>query len=391
MKLRDQLVARHYHTALRAYLGRRGSASIEVACHLGKNVSNLGVRTLRLAKLHDEIMTLELLPNCVPSGRPALIRKAGFFFAAAITPIQGVLKKGRAGQVRLSRFIATLSQRTVQLAASNLELSQEITRRKSVEKALKKSEQHYARLLKHSDRLQEQLRGLSRQILAAHEEERKKISRELHDVIAQTLTGINLRLSTLRKDAALNTKGLDRNIGRTQRLVERSVNIVHRFARELRPAVLDDLGLVPALQSFIKNFIEQTRIPTSLVVSSGMQRLDAPRRTVLFRVAQEALTNVARHAKARHAQVRIRCGSGSIQMEIQDDGIAFRVQPVMRSLSGRHLGLLGMRERLEMIGGELQVDSTSRTGTLIRATIPVGKASRGRVSKGRSRRDPKEI
>ena len=84
---------------------------------------------------------------------------------------------------------------------------------------------------------QEQLRRLSRQILSAQEEERKKISRELHDVIAQTLTGINVRLSALKKEALVNTKGLDRNIARTQRLVEHSVNIVHRFARELRPAV----------------------------------------------------------------------------------------------------------------------------------------------------------
>ena len=102
--------------------------------------------------------------------------------------------------------------------------------------------------------MQEQLRLLSRQLLSAQEEERKKISRELHDVIAQTLAGINVRLAALKKEAALNTKGLEHNITRTQRLVQHSVEIVHRFARELRPTVLDDLGLIPALHTFMKSF-----------------------------------------------------------------------------------------------------------------------------------------
>ena len=112
--------------------------------------------------------------------------------------------------------------------------------------------------------MQEQLRLLSRQLLSAQEEERKRISRELHDVIAQTLTGINVRLATLKKEATLNTKGLERNIARTQRLVEKSVDIVHRFARELRPTVLDDLGLIPALHSFMKNFTRRDGHPGQL-------------------------------------------------------------------------------------------------------------------------------
>jgi signal transduction histidine kinase len=184
----------------------------------------------------------------------------------------------------------------VELAASNRELSLEITQRKGVEEALKKSERHYSHLLEQSNRLHGQLRRLSRQILSAQEDERKRISRELHDVIAQTLTGVNLRLATLKKEAALNTKGLDRNIARTQLLVEKSVNIVHQFARELRPAVLDDLGLIPALHSFMKNFTERTGVRTGLTAFAAVEQLDTARRTVLFRVAQEALTNVLKPA-----------------------------------------------------------------------------------------------
>src|SRR5206468_2392078 len=116
------------------------------------------------------------------------------------------------------------------------------------------SEQHYGQLLEQSLQMQEQLRRLSRQLLSAQEEERKKISRELHDVIAQTLTSINVRLATLKREAAVNTKGIEENIARTQELVQRSVDIVHRFARELRPTVLDDLGLIPAVHTFLKAF-----------------------------------------------------------------------------------------------------------------------------------------
>ena len=123
-----------------------------------------------------------------------------------------------------------------------------------MEESLRKSEQHYGQLLEQSRQMQEQLRLLSRQVLSTQEEERKKISRELHDVIAQTLTGINVRLAALKKQAAINTKGLERSIARTQQLVEQSVDIVHRFARELRPTVLDDLGLIPALHTFMKHF-----------------------------------------------------------------------------------------------------------------------------------------
>ena len=139
---------------------------------------------------------------------------------------------------------------------------------------------------------------LSRQLLLAQEEERKKISRELHDVIAQTLTGINVRLATLKNKASFNTKGLERNIARTQRLVEHSVNIVHRFARELRPTVLDDLGLIPALHTFMKRFREQTGIRVSLSAFAAVEHVNGDKRTVLYRVAQEALNNVARHAQA---------------------------------------------------------------------------------------------
>jgi PAS domain S-box-containing protein len=263
--------------------------------------------------------------------------------------------------------------------ASNEKLRQEIGRRKVTEESLRKSEQHQSQMLDQSRLMQAQLRNLSRQVLLAQEEERKRISRELHDVIAQTLTGINLRLATLQKHAGRNSKGcnskvFDRHLARTQRLIEKSVNIVHEFARELRPAVLDDLGLIPALHAFMKNFTAQTGVRTYLTAFAEVEKLETARRTVLFRVAQEALTNVDRHAKASRVDVSIQKGPDGICMKIKDDGKSFGVERALHASTGNRLGLLGMRERLEMVGGRFDVESAPGKGTTIIAQIPLGKS-----------------
>ena len=259
------------------------------------------------------------------------------------------------------------------LGVANQELKQKIAQRQAVEEALKQSMQHQRQLLEQSRRMQEQLRDLSRQVLHAQEEERKRISRELHDVIAQTLTGINLRLDVLKKEAGHQTDGFDRNLARTQLLIGKSVDIVHQFARELRPAVLDDLGLIPALHSYMKDFAARTGVQTHLTVPQGgsVEQIDIAHRTVLFRVAQEALTNVARHAKASRVEVSLQKLSDGIGLKITDDGKAFDVERVLHTKGGGRLGLLGMRERLEMVGGNFGVESAPGKGTTITAQIPL--------------------
>ncbi len=352
-------------------------ASPEAARGVGSKALAAGLETLDLAKLHEQTLVTEVLPGFPAGKRAALIKQAGVFFAVAIAPILKTHHSAQEAEAHLKKFIEALSQRTVELAASNLELKQEVLQRKAAEEALKKSERHYSQLLEQSDRLQEQLRLLSRQILSAQEDERKNISRELHDVIAQTLTGINVRLAALKKEAATNTKGLDRNIARTQRLVERSVDIVHRFARELRPAVLDDLGLIPALHSFVKIFSRRTRILVHLKAFAEVEQLDIAKRTVLFRVAQEALTNVARHAQAGRVEVSIQKLPDSVCMKITDNGKSFKVDQVLHGRGSNRLGLLGMRERLEMVGGHFDIESVPGKGPTVIAQLPNGKAARG--------------
>ena len=199
----------------------------------------------------------------------------------------------------------------------------------------------------------------------------------MHDVIAQTLTGINIRLATLKKEAGINPEGFARNIALTQKLVEKSVDIVHQFARELRPAVLDDLGLVAALHSFMKSFTARTGVRTHLTAFAGVEQLDTARRTVFFRIAQEALTNVAHHARASQVELSIEKQPDYICMKIKDDGKSFDMKRVMLARGNKRLGLLGMRERLEMVGGSLAVESAPGKGTTIIAQIPTGNAARG--------------
>jgi signal transduction histidine kinase len=370
-------LSRRYQAALRSHLKQGRRASLESARGLGSQALAAGMQTLDMAKLHEQTLITKVLPGCLASKRAALIKQAGIFFAVAILPVEKTQRSAHEATVRLKKIIETLSRRTVELAASNLELSLEVAHRKTAEEALKKSEHHYSQLLEKSERLREQLRELSRQILSSQEEERKRISRELHDVIAQTLTGINIRLATLKKQAALNTRGLDRNIARTQRLVEKSVDIVHQFARELRPAVLDDLGLIPALLSFMKNFTAKTGVRTHLAAFAEVEQLDMALRTVLFRVAQEALANVDRHARASRVEVSIQKLPDHICMKITDDGKSFSVERALHAPGGKRLGLLGMRERLEMVGGKFSVESAPGKGTTIQAQIPHGKTRAG--------------
>jgi signal transduction histidine kinase len=256
------------------------------------------------------------------------------------------------------------------LTVTNRDLRKEIFQRQKVEKALQTGESHYAQLLEKSQHLQEQLRHLSRQLLLSQEEERKRISRELHDEILQTLVGINVHLASLVGHAPMRLRDIRRKIVRTQKLVAKSVEIIHRFARELRPTVLDDLGLIPALKSFITDFVKRTGLRVAFQACPEVAELSDSRRTVLYRVAQAALTNVHKHSQAATVKVVIRLVRNSIRMEIQDDGKSFDVTRVLRAKRHRRLGLLGSRERVEMVGGTFTVESESGKGTIVRAEIP---------------------
>lgn len=273
---------------------------------------------------------------------------------------------------RITKPKGTPRQRAAELAAAKQRLQGEITRRKAAEAALKKSQQHYRQLLAESHLMQERLRHLSHQILRVQEEERKTISRELHDDISQILTGINVRLAALKIEAAANTSGLKQKITRTQRLVEKSVAAVHRFARQLRPAMLDDLGLIPTLLAYTKDLGKRTglQIRFTAATAAEIEQLDSLKQTVLYRVAQEALTNVGKHAQASVVKLSIQTQPDAVCMEVSDNGNSFSVNSVSGAKRRKRLGLLGMRERVEMVGGAFAIESTPANGTTVRVQIP---------------------
>jgi signal transduction histidine kinase len=243
-------------------------------------------------------------------------------------------------------------------------LRREVVGRMAAEDSLRTSEGTRRELLEESLAMQEELRLMSHRLLFVQEEERKRVSRELHDVIAQTLAGINIRLAALKVQTADPAK-LKRNITATQRLVMKSFQTVSRFARDLRPAVLDDLGLIPALHSFMNEFMKQTGVRARLVAPQSVEFLGTDQKTAFYRIVQEALSNVERHAKATRVQVVIQSADDSFLMEVTDNGGGF--SPGLRLADRRkHLGLVGMRERAEMMGGACRVSSTPGQGTTVR-------------------------
>jgi len=271
--------------------------------------------------------------------------------------------------------------RLERLASANKSLKREIVERHKAERALKESEAHYVQLFQKSLHMQEQLRHLSRQLILAQEEERKRISRELHDEIVQTLVGINVHLASLKVKARLNIKDLLKKISQTQRLVENSVNTVHRFARELRPTVLDDLGLIPALEAFIKDFSKRTTIHVRFTAFAGVEQLNSTKRTVIYRVVQSALSNVDKHAHASEVKVSMRKLQDVIRLEIHDNGKSFEIERVLYAKRHKRLGLLGSRERVEMVGGRFGIESAPQDGTTISAEIPMANGSLRNVAK----------
>ena len=310
----------------------------------------------------------------------ALIRKEGGdtfwagFRATAVDSPSGTRKTCRVAfaDVTAQRGAEEAQRGLRALADTNVGLIREIDQRKAVEKALHQSEDQKSRLLEQSHRMQAQLRRLSHRVLGAQEEERKRISRELHDVVAQALVGINVHLAALNSRVAAKPADLKKAIERTQRLVEKAADDVHRFARELRPSALDHLGLGPTLQSLLEEFTKQTGVRVRLTTppAETIKDLDNAMRTALYRVAQESLSNVARHAQASTVNVIVERLANAVRLTIRDNGKSFQVDRVTDAKRITRLGLIGMRERIEMVGGSFIVKSSPGQGTTVTAEIP---------------------
>lgn len=269
---------------------------------------------------------------------------------------------------------AEAQSRAEALKEINEALEAEVTRRKETEKSLQESKRRQSRLLAESRSMQKQLRLLSHQMLHVQEAERKRISRDLHDEISQTLVAINLHLASLADDESIRAGPMQGKIRETQKLVEQSVESVHRFAMGLRPTILDDLGLVPALRASAREFTERTDIPVQLEMPSEVKRIDDEPSVALFRLAQAALSNIVRHAKATEVNLKLRQTQRTLHLEITDNGKGFEVKRANAETKAQRLGLVGMRERAEMVGARFSISSTPGKGTTVSVRMPMTNA-----------------
>jgi signal transduction histidine kinase len=318
--------------------------------------------------LHESIVHTLLKTITNRAEKTKMLKRAASFFAQAMVSIDAT--KSGSKHTALTKSIEALSMQSMISATAQHKLEQTLAEKNVAFVRLQKSQAHHEQLLKKSENQQSQLRRLSRQLLSAQEDERLKISRELHDVIGQTLASINIKLATLKLQSSANAKNLIRNINSTQRLVQKSVLIIHQFACELRPAVIDDLGLVSAFDSMLSRFTERTLILTTLRNNTSLKELNTAQRTCLFRIAEEAFTNIARHSGATNAEIELLTTKTHITMTIQDDGKGFRESAAWKSRAHKRLGLVGMRERAEMMNGVFTIESQLGKGTKITVEIP---------------------
>ena len=260
------------------------------------------------------------------------------------------------------------SRRTVEVRAFPIQvraqvlvlaIGRDITERKRAEEELRQS--------------REQLRALAGRLQAVREEERTLLAREIHDVLAQELTLLKLDCVWLRRRLSqpVDEAGQRALKGETERMVEvidRAMESVQRIATELRPVVLDSLGLCAAIEWLAKDFQARTQIPCQAVVPDGSPALDRDRSTALFRIFQEGLANVARHAAASRVQARLQWQPGEIVLTLRDNGCGI---PAAKLDDPRSVGLRGMRERALLLGGFCQISGSPGQGTTIEARLPL--------------------
>jgi two-component system sensor histidine kinase UhpB len=213
-----------------------------------------------------------------------------------------------------------------------------------------------------AERLEDERRDSTRRALGAQEGERLRIARELHDEVGQQLTALLLQLTSARRDAGAE---LEPVLGEAYGLARRSLDDVRRVARELRPEALDDLGLPSALAALSERLARQTGLRVEQRLQPVLPPLTDEEELVIYRVAQEALTNVLRHAGCDRAELSLQVGEGALVLDVRDEGSGFELEGAAAN------GLLGMRERALLVGARLEVRSRPGHGTLVRLALPL--------------------
>jgi len=225
----------------------------------------------------------------------------------------------------------------------------------------------YCNLVERLERNQQKLIQLARSAYRMQEEERRRLARELHDGIGQNLTALKHHLALLQQTLEPDQHEAHRRAAAALALATQTLEDTRQLTRLLRPQILDDLGLEAALRWLVRTLAEPAGLKTVLDLGS-LPEIEGELATLLFRVAQEALTNVVRHAGAQHAVIRLSQRDGMLRLEITDDGRGW--EPT-RSNGSLGSGLSGMKERVKMHGGRLAVDAAPGQGCRLRVTVPL--------------------
>jgi len=211
-----------------------------------------------------------------------------------------------------------------------------------------------------------QLRYLSQQLVSSQEQERKSLSRELHDEIGQVLTALRIELGNLERTRSATDGSFSAHLEETKSLAETALRSARAIAMGLRPAMLDELGLGPALEWQARDFSRRTGASVQLELQGDLADLPDRHRTYLYRIVQEGLTNCARHAQAKNIWVRVREAQDQLAVTVEDDGVGFNEND--RTAQG--LGLLGMTERVRELSGQIKIDSALGKGTRVSVVLP---------------------
>lgn len=284
-------------------------------------------------------------------------------FSSAVTEIASVVRALRARRTQAtSESIHYIEQLTLQILLGSAVLGLAIAGT-----VLWKFRQYEGERNLHLKKLveaEEGLRALSQRLVETQEEERRNLSRELHDEVGQVLTALRVQLGQI---AVQGETGSEQYLRQAVQLADRSLQTVRQIARGLRPAMLDDLGLGPTLKWLGRDVSNNTGLDVEVEIDGELARLEDSRRTCVYRVVQEALTNCIKHAHATKAHVTVHERPDELTLEIWDDGIG------MKFGKRQGIGLLGMRERVEELGGAFRVETTNDAGLAIRVNLPKGK------------------
>ncbi|MEW6661248.1 MAG: sensor histidine kinase [Bacillota bacterium] len=329
------------------------------------------------AEVLEVIEEVDRLEKEEKNARRKLMEVSKNFQRYSEEDMQAAYEYARALQIKLGELRERESQ--LRMRRDKLEVSL-----RKLEETVKKAEDLVSQVgaaltyLKHdlrdlSTRLEEmqnrQVLGI--RVIRAQEEERKRVAREIHDGPAQSMANLVLRTEICEKLLEVDPPSVKKELQELKKMVKDSLQDVRKIIFDLRPMLLDDLGIVPTLRKFLAEFTEKHSLPVDFAVAGLERRLPPPTEVTLFRIAQEALNNALKHANAQRVVMRMEFLNGRVNLLIADDGKGFNLDEAINTMDKDTFGLMGMRERVELLDGKIGIKTSPGKGTQVIVQIPI--------------------